>query len=116
ILAETGSLAFGRFPVQGRVSYGDDFARAEAAGLHPHGLAIDARPGAPAVATQDLTVEWVLLPARLARAFAQPEAPAAPAPAPVAVADPQPAAVADPPSVLSPPSPLPVVQLGIALQ
>src|ERR687895_1097656 len=40
LVAETGSLAFGRFPVLGRVSYGDDFREAQAPGRRAPGLAI----------------------------------------------------------------------------
>jgi soluble lytic murein transglycosylase-like protein len=69
LVAETGSLAFGRFPVLGRVSYGDDFRRARAAGAPARGLTIDGRAGAAAVATQAVTVRRILLDERLAGAF-----------------------------------------------
>jgi transglycosylase-like protein with SLT domain len=66
LVAETGSLAFGRFPVRGRVSYGDDFRRAQIAKRRPEGLLIDGKPGARAVATQNVTVKRVLLDPELA--------------------------------------------------
>jgi Transglycosylase SLT domain len=69
LVAETGSLAFGRFPVLGRVSYGDDFRAARAAGRPARGLRIEGRPRAAAIATQDVTVERILLDRELARAF-----------------------------------------------
>jgi hypothetical protein len=69
LLAETGSLAFGRFPLLGRVSYGDDFRRAQAAGSRPQGLWISGRDRARAVATQNVRVVQVLLDSRLAGAF-----------------------------------------------
>ena len=69
LVAETGSLAFGRFPVLGRVSYGDDFRRARAAGEPARGLWINGREGAAAIATQDVTVERILLDEELADAF-----------------------------------------------
>ena len=69
LLAEAGSLAFGRFPVLGRVSYGDDFRRVQAAGSKPRGLWISGRAGARAVATQHVKVVRVLLDRRLARLF-----------------------------------------------
>jgi hypothetical protein len=61
LVAETGSLAFGRFPLRGRVSYGDDFRRAEISNRAPAGLWIDGKPGARAVATQSVLVKRVLL-------------------------------------------------------
>lgn len=69
LVAETGSLAFGRFPLVGRVTYGDDFRRAQAAGDRPEGLWIEGRPGASAVATQNVEVVKILLDRKLARAF-----------------------------------------------
>ena len=65
LVAETGSLAFGRFPVRGEVTYGDDFRRAQQAGRDPGGLRIFGRSGAPAIATQQVEVVKVLLPERL---------------------------------------------------
>jgi hypothetical protein len=108
LVAETGSLAFGRFPVRGPVSYGDDFRRAEAAGKKPGGLAIRGEPGATAIATQNVTVETVLLDWRLARAFEPP------APAPVPAAGPPPGHETAPEPAAS--SPLPLVQLGLIAQ
>jgi hypothetical protein len=61
LVAETGSLAFGRFPVRGKVSYGDDFRRAQIARRNPQGLWIDGAPGAAAIATQNVTVKRILL-------------------------------------------------------
>ena len=61
LVAETGSLAFGRFPVRGRVTYGDDFRRDQIAKRRPEGLWIDGKPGARAVATQNVTVKRILL-------------------------------------------------------
>ena len=69
IVAETGSLAFGRFPVTGPVSYGDDFRRAEASRDEPSGLTLNARGAATAVATQNVTVSNILLDTDLARAL-----------------------------------------------
>jgi hypothetical protein len=69
LLAETGSLAFGRFPLVGRVSYGDDFRQAQAAGRKPVGLWVSGRDDAKAVATQNVKVVQVLLDRRLAAAF-----------------------------------------------
>ena len=69
LVAETGSLAFGRFPVVGPVSYGDDFRRAEEAGRRPVGLLINTRARATAIATQNVVVKKILLDRRLARAF-----------------------------------------------
>ncbi|HEX8084730.1 MAG TPA: lytic transglycosylase domain-containing protein [Solirubrobacteraceae bacterium] len=99
LVAETGSLAYGRFPVLGRVSYGDDFRRARAAGRPARGLRIEGRPGAKAIATQSVTVRRILLDERLARAFRRHSVPrrglrrrapgGAPAPAGRAAADPQ---------------------------
>src|SRR5207245_4383166 len=54
LVAETGSLAYGHFPVNGKVTYGDDFATTRA-------LTISAQSGARAVATQQVTVQRVLL-------------------------------------------------------
>jgi hypothetical protein len=69
LLAETGSLAFGRFPLVGRVTYGDDFRRAQAGGRKPQGLWISGRDHAKAVATQNVKVVQVLLDRNLAAAF-----------------------------------------------
>ncbi|HVE68926.1 MAG TPA: lytic transglycosylase domain-containing protein, partial [Solirubrobacteraceae bacterium] len=69
LVAETGSLAFGRFPLRGRVSYGDDFRRAEIAKRKPEGLWIDGRAGARAVATQNVTVKRILLDRTLVAAL-----------------------------------------------
>ncbi|HEV2812268.1 MAG TPA: lytic transglycosylase domain-containing protein, partial [Solirubrobacteraceae bacterium] len=76
LVAETGSLAFGRFPVAGRVSYGDDFRRARAAGRPARGLTIEGAAGAAALATQDVTVERILLDRSLAAAFRRRSVPA----------------------------------------
>ena len=65
LVAETGSLAYGRFPVLGRARYGDDFIPGAPASLP--GLLIQAPGGAPAVATQQVTVEKILLDPPLAR-------------------------------------------------
>ncbi|TMK38765.1 MAG: lytic transglycosylase domain-containing protein [Actinobacteria bacterium] len=54
VIAETGSLAYGHFPVRGKVTYGDDFASTRA-------LTVSTEPGAQAVATQQVTVQRVLL-------------------------------------------------------
>src|SRR4051812_27544500 len=44
LVNEAGSLAFGRFPVRGRVSYGDDFRAAQAAGRPGPGAGTSGRP------------------------------------------------------------------------
>jgi hypothetical protein len=69
LVTETGSLAFGHFPVRGEVTYGDDFREAQLQGAQPEGLRIDPAGRATAVATQDATVTRVLLSPGLARAF-----------------------------------------------
>ena len=69
LVAETGSLAFGRFPVLGPVQYGDDFRSAQAAGRRPEGLQIESRRRAAVIATQNVTVKTILLDRLLARAF-----------------------------------------------
>jgi transglycosylase-like protein with SLT domain len=70
IVAETGSMAFGRFPVRGKVSYGDDFRKAQAAKQTPEGLNIVAQTNkTSAVATQNVKVTQVLLDSQMARAF-----------------------------------------------
>jgi hypothetical protein len=69
LVAETGSLAFGRFPLRGRVSYGDDFRRAQIARRAPQGLWIDGKPAARAIATQNVTVKRVLLDRTLVAAL-----------------------------------------------
>ncbi|MFL5894906.1 MAG: lytic murein transglycosylase [Thermoleophilaceae bacterium] len=113
LLAETGSLALGRFPVRGRVSYGDDYRRALAAGEPTRGLTINARPGAAVVATQDVTIEKVLLDRDLARALVQPGPAAEPAPAPApAVPDPAPTAAPPADAPAGPSSPLPLIEVG----
>ncbi|MDX6663547.1 MAG: hypothetical protein QOG09_1649, partial [Solirubrobacterales bacterium] len=62
LVAETGSLAFGHFPVHGRVLYGDDFRRAVTTGHKPSGLKMFPRTKkATAVATQDVTVARILV-------------------------------------------------------
>jgi hypothetical protein len=66
LVAETGSLAFGQFPLRGRVSYGDDFRKAEAAGATPRGLRISGADGARAITTQGVTVKQILLDPELA--------------------------------------------------
>jgi hypothetical protein len=69
LVTETGSLAFGRFPVRGPVTYGDDFREAQLRGDKPAGLRIHPSGRASAVATQNATVTRVLLSRELARAF-----------------------------------------------
>jgi hypothetical protein len=69
LVTETGSLAYGHFPVRGEVSYGDDFREAELAGRTPSGLWMQPSGRASAVATQNATVTRVLLSPELARAF-----------------------------------------------
>ncbi len=69
LVAETGSLAFGRFPLKGRVSYADDFRRAQVEGDKPKGLWIDGRPNARAVATQNVKVVEIQLDRTLAEPF-----------------------------------------------
>ena len=69
LVAETGSLAFGRFPLKGRVSYADDFRRAQVEGDKPKGLWIDGRPDARAVATQNVKVVEIRLDRTLAEPF-----------------------------------------------
>ncbi|HEX2015425.1 MAG TPA: lytic transglycosylase domain-containing protein, partial [Solirubrobacteraceae bacterium] len=69
LVAETGSLAYGRFPLLGSVHYGDDFkhgADPRAAGLLIHG-----KGSAAAVATQTVTVERILLDPPLAHILKQ---------------------------------------------
>jgi len=67
LVAETGSLAFGRFPMRGPVTYGDDVRRAQADGRQPRGILLRAPAGARAVATQGVVVRRILLEPRLAR-------------------------------------------------
>jgi hypothetical protein len=67
LVAETGSIAYGRFPVVGDVNYGDDFSRPRPAGWGPRGLLIRAKRGARTVATQDVRVERILLDRTLSR-------------------------------------------------
>src|SRR5207247_10662161 len=62
VVAETGSAAYGRFPVRGQVRYGDDFSKTG-------GLPIAAAGSAPAEATQAVTVERSLLDPKLADAL-----------------------------------------------
>jgi hypothetical protein len=69
IVAESGSLAFGRFPVRGPVRYGDDFRRAQANRGRPRGLTLNASGAATAVATQNVTVSSILLDPDLAGAL-----------------------------------------------
>jgi len=69
LVAETGSLAFGRFPLKGRVSYGDDFRRAQVEGKKPKGLWIDGRKRARAIATQNVKVVEIQLDRQLAEPF-----------------------------------------------
>jgi hypothetical protein len=66
LVTEAGSLAFGHFPVRGKVLYGDDFRRAVAAGRKPEGLKVFPRgKKSTAVATQNVTVSKVLVDRRL---------------------------------------------------
>ena len=71
LVGETSTLAYGRFPVRGRVSYGDDFRAAQLAHQHAAGLEMRGAPGATAIATQDVTVTRVLLARTLAETFAR---------------------------------------------
>ena len=71
LITETGSLAFGHFPVRGAVRYGDDLHDAEGGSGPPTGLWIYPRSGARAVATQDVTVSRILLGPGLARGLRQ---------------------------------------------
>jgi murein DD-endopeptidase MepM/ murein hydrolase activator NlpD len=61
LVSETGSLAYGHFPLRGPVTYGDDFASASVAGQGPRALQIHGRGGATAVATQQVKVSRILL-------------------------------------------------------
>ena len=69
LVDETGSLAFGRFPLLGTVRYGDDFRSAQQAHRTPHGIAIHGGRGALAVATQQVVVKRILLGPELAAAM-----------------------------------------------
>jgi hypothetical protein len=71
LVAETGSLAFGRFPVVGRVRYADDFRATRPAGWGPPGLLIHGPGAARAVATQQVTVRQILLDPQLAATLAR---------------------------------------------
>ncbi|MDQ6915388.1 MAG: lytic transglycosylase domain-containing protein, partial [Actinomycetota bacterium] len=71
LVAETGSLAFGRFPLVGRVRYADDFQRSRPPGWGPPGLLIHGLAGARAVATQQVTVRQIQLDPLLARTLAR---------------------------------------------
>ena len=71
LVAETGSLAFGRFPLKGQVSYADDFRAAQVEGEKPKGLWIEGRPEARAVATQNVKVVEIQLDETLAEPFSR---------------------------------------------
>ena len=69
LVAETGSLAYGRFPLLGGVRYADDFKRKLPAGWGPPGLVIHGKGGAQAVATQPVRVVDIELDRKLAAAL-----------------------------------------------
>jgi soluble lytic murein transglycosylase-like protein len=69
VVAETGSLAYGRFPLLGAVRYADDFAAKPPPGWGPPGLVIHGKGGAKAVATQPVRVVDIELDRSLATAL-----------------------------------------------